>query len=1120
MANIIDLLVAKSAEQQLSKLEKDLKKIHNQIIDINKQNITFASGASSQTINDLIAKTQAFDKAQRDQAQTLEKLLRLQRSHNQTQMSANRLREQQASAADRAAARTEREARRVRDASSAYMQLSRAEAEAARRLQDLIAGGVRAGQTQRQHNDEVRRAQAEFDRLRARIILADNATGRWSRTNQRSIVGIRGMATGLTQLISAFGVFGGIYLFAGAMKDAFNTVKDFDKANADLAATMGKSRAQITALTNDQKRLGASTKFTATEVAGLQKEFAKLGFTEQEILNATEATLNLAAAVGTDLENSAMVAGQTLRGFGLDASEMNRVTDVMAASFTASALDIENFRESMKYVAPIAAQTGVSIEFATAMLGKLADAGVKGSQAGTSLRRILTEMAKTGLPAAEAFNQVAKSGLNVTDAMDEVGRTAQTSLLILSKTKDEVFGLEEALEGAGGAAEKMANEQLNSLDGQLTLLTSAWDGFILALSSGDSVITKVFVGLVKFLNMSITGLTYFLETADEGAKRLAAGLQKETYTALLDNIFSRTDKLKKSLSELNSEIRKQNSLLEKDPNNKKILSDLDSMIKKRDEINKKIETENKLIKEVSIDVIAEYEKKVNDANKTIETNTQNIKRWTERIKENIGREEFAALSSNIKKAKEENRSLTKSLGDTVGTLEAYKTALNRVDPKIVDNSLNISENTKKTEKAAKAKKEEIKGLIGSEYWYNKQIASLREVRSKTAANTEAYAEITEQIKHYEEGLESLVNAQKKVVDPKFGTLEYYEKLKRSLEEQQKTLADNSAEWQSYERLIEAVQIDIDILTGKSKESTESLEEQSEAIKGYLEGFVEQFSSESGFGKTFDILRGKIEGFGTDAKVTALAVSEAFQEMFNTISNASNAHFQREYEALENQKEISVLFAGDSAEAREEIEKTYEKRRKKIQREEAEAQKRLAVFNIAVNTAQAIVAALPNIPLSIAIGVIGAAQLAFAQSQSIPAFAEGGEMKNDGLMLVNDAKGSKFQETIETPDGQIIKPKGRNVLMKAKKGTKIYTPDQWDEKTANLATQSITKMNYSAINTNQGVTREDIKNILTNLAAKENYHFSVDSNGVKAMIETNGKKAQIMNSVIKIKGKNV
>ena len=147
---------------------------------------------------------------------------------------------------------------------------------------------------------------------------------------------------------------------------------DFESAMASVKAVSGATADQFKKLEDSAKDLGASTVFTAREVAGLQLEYSRLGFSAEEIVKVQEATLNLAQATGSDLAQAADVAGSTLRAFGLDASETTRITDVMAASFNATPLQIDNFADSMKYVAPIAKAAGISLEETTAMLGVLA----------------------------------------------------------------------------------------------------------------------------------------------------------------------------------------------------------------------------------------------------------------------------------------------------------------------------------------------------------------------------------------------------------------------------------------------------------------------------------------------------------------------------------------------------------------------------------------------------------------------------------------------------------------------------------------------------------------------------------------------------------------------------
>ena len=183
-----------------------------------------------------------------------------------------------------------------------------------------------------------------------------------------------------------------LYATSRAISSTVRVGANFQKTMSNVAAISGATGSDLAALEKNAKDLGASTAFTASQVGELQTEFAKLGFTSKEIQGVTKDTLALAAASGSDLATSAMVAGQTLRAFGLDVSETSRVTDTMAASFSRSALDMEKFSFSMQYVAPIARQVGIDVESTTAMLGTLANAGIDGSMAGTALRKILLEL--------------------------------------------------------------------------------------------------------------------------------------------------------------------------------------------------------------------------------------------------------------------------------------------------------------------------------------------------------------------------------------------------------------------------------------------------------------------------------------------------------------------------------------------------------------------------------------------------------------------------------------------------------------------------------------------------------------------------------------------------------
>ena len=281
---------------------------------------------------------------------------------------------------------------------------------------------------------------------------------------------------------------------------SFNVFKGFEAEMAKVQAVSGATAEEFKALSDNAKELGASTMFSAREVAGLQTEFAKLGFTATEITKVTESTLALAQASGSDLARAAEVAGSTLRAFGLDASETGRVTDVMASSFSSSALDMETFAESMKFVAPVAKSAGMSIEETSAMLQIMSNAGIKGSQAGTALRRIISEIGASGKPTAEALKDLAAQGLNLADAKDEVGRHAQSALLVLAEGVDQISPLTHELKNSAGAAKEMADVMGDTAFGAGKRLESAMEG--LGISIGEIVavaIVPMVEGLAKLV---------------------------------------------------------------------------------------------------------------------------------------------------------------------------------------------------------------------------------------------------------------------------------------------------------------------------------------------------------------------------------------------------------------------------------------------------------------------------------------------------------------------------------------------------------------------------------------------------------------------------------------------
>ena len=346
---------------------------------------------------------------------------------------------------------------------------------------------------------------------------------------------------------------------------SIKTFRDFEFQMAKVRAVTGASSSDFKKLSISAKELGRTTFFTATQVAELQTNYAKLGFTTSEILNAQDATLDLATATGSDLARAAIVAGSAVRGFGLDASETQRVVDVMAVSFTSSALDIEKFQTSMTKVAPIAKSAGFSIEDTTAIMAQLADSGIEASIAGTSLRNILLKMQDPNSDLVKSFGKTihsldelvpaltkfSKEGGSLAEIMEVVDLRQAAAFEQMITSRERTVSLRDALLDANGAANDMAEIVGDNLEGAFKRFTSALEGFAINITEG-------FIGdaITNFLE-NITGILTFLNEFIDTSKSLDE-VTAETAGSLLQESIE-LQNLATNYDTLNTKINKNTS---------------------------------------------------------------------------------------------------------------------------------------------------------------------------------------------------------------------------------------------------------------------------------------------------------------------------------------------------------------------------------------------------------------------------------------------------------------------------------------------------------------------------------------------------------------------------------
>ena len=344
-----------------------------------------------------------------------------------------------------------------------------------------------------------------FKELQTEITKNQGTIRRFNRELRQTKSLATRVGQGVTTAFKRVGVaMAGAFAVSGifqVVKNGIKTFAAFEQKVADVGAVSGATATELKELELSARGLGKSSIFTAEQVAGLQLELAKLGFTSDEIISASGGILDLSTAFRIDLSQAASVTASTLRAFGLDASQTTELTNLMADSFSSTALDISKFEESMKLVAPAAKQTGRSVEDVTALLGLLANNGLSGSIAGTQLNRVFIELNKKGLTLEDAMGKVAESTDKLGTATELVGDRGAKALAIFSDQSEALETLRKDFDETAGSAAELARKTEDTLSGSFKRLNSAWDEFILSVSGSKGVFKDFVDDVAKDLNL-------------------------------------------------------------------------------------------------------------------------------------------------------------------------------------------------------------------------------------------------------------------------------------------------------------------------------------------------------------------------------------------------------------------------------------------------------------------------------------------------------------------------------------------------------------------------------------------------------------------------------------------
>ena len=280
---------------------------------------------------------------------------------------------------------------------------------------------------------------------------------------------------------------------------------DFEAAMSKVSSISGATGNDLQSLTDKAKEMGATTKFSATESAEAFQYMAMAGWDTKSMLDGIDGIMNLSAADGLDLATTSDIVTDALTAFGLSAKDSTHFADVLATASSSANTNVSMLGESFKYVAPLAGSMNYSVEDVSLALGLMANASVKGSMAGTSLKTALSNLAS---PTKSMASEMSKLGISMTDSNGNAlglrdiiiqlrekfgklsetekaatastlfGKEAMSGMLAIINASDADFNkLTDNISNADGAAKQMADTLNDNLKGDITIAKSALEGF-------------------------------------------------------------------------------------------------------------------------------------------------------------------------------------------------------------------------------------------------------------------------------------------------------------------------------------------------------------------------------------------------------------------------------------------------------------------------------------------------------------------------------------------------------------------------------------------------------------------------------------------------------------------
>jgi len=942
-----------------------------------------------------------------------------------------------------------------------------------------------------------------LEQLDRKLKEIDGSVGQYQRNvgNYRSALG--GLGETIKNGLFAAGLAVGVSELVDVVRQGIVTFADFDGKIALLGAIANATTEDLARLESEAKRLGETTFFTASQVAELQTTFARGGFSPDEIIAVTEATLDLAVATGEDLDSAAQVVASSVRGYGLEAEQAGVFTDVLTKTLNRSNQGLSDFAEASKVLAPTAKLLKISVQESSAAIGILADNGLKGTDATTTLssgllrlsdgsKKYAKEAERLGITVFDTNGQfvgLSKLLQNVNDATADFtdkekaatvqrifGIQATKSFVTLLNAQKEVVtengkelltgadalkGFTTELEAAAGTAATAADTVGNTLTGDFKRFTSAFEGFQIRIvesfevglrtitqsvtalftpvgnailflintfkplfsafgelvsvifqgSGAGDVLALTVKGIASALSLAVKVATGFVNALNFVLKALvdnkvAAALLATGYAILNASTLATaaaqlvvngaiiavttaqriaavaTRGFAAAQAVLNAVLIANpigllvvaigalvigfNKAFESSETFRAALSAITSVaISVIDKIKAIPNALNEVFKSISQDGIKQF---LTDTGKAIlKFNPLSLVALAGRALAKKFNDGFSTeINKGLEQRKKEIAAQAKIIAAGNKDIEEANRLIAEADKLISDSNSNLksgaNKNTSVLDEASTRTKNTTDVIAGSLAAFRKAYRDATAEIEK-APNTEAY-------------IAALEKAEQARQDLFKRTREFDAATQNSDIEALPTSNNEDNDVRTaLQAFLEDSQLKIDATQSQVDEQTEIERKAAEEVAEFRRNY---FKEELENVETLEEKREK----------ALAAFSQASQLAFSAITNLNEARTNNRLNELDEELEQELAAVEGNEEAQQEIREEFAARREQIEREAARERQRIEVIQSIINTASAVVEALPNIPLSILVGIAGAAQTAAIASQQ---FAQGGQV---------------------------------------------------------------------------------------------------------------------------------